>query len=68
MSEVHPKKLAAIVIGFTAVVGAAMYPIYFYPKQHITDYSKYHLDLMSHSHSLPFQCLRKDTGYHKERY
>jgi len=31
-------RTAAAGVGFVAVIGAVMYPIYFYPMQHIDEY------------------------------
>ena len=42
MSEVNPKRLLLLMTGFATAIGAAMYPIYFYPKQHVAEYSEYH--------------------------
>jgi hypothetical protein len=39
--QINPLKLIAIVGTFTAVIGAVMYPIYFYPIAHIDEYSEY---------------------------
>lgn len=41
MSEVNPKRLILLLTGFVAVTSAAMYPIYFYPKSRIKEYSEY---------------------------
>lgn len=41
MNEVNPKRLVAILATFTTVIGVVMYPIYFYPKNHLKEYSKF---------------------------
>ena len=40
MSQVKPLKALLIIGGFTTVIGAVMYPIFFYPITHIDEYSK----------------------------
>lgn len=40
MGDVNPKRLVVMLTGFAAVVGAVMYPIYFYPKNHLKEYSE----------------------------
>lgn len=38
---VSPLRTVGIIAAFTVAIGAAMYPIYFYPKAHVNEYSEY---------------------------